>query len=321
MKLKALVPLVEKSDRGKEDVAVKSSDLRVTESGDLVFEGREFTPSDWGWYTLLNKSSKGTTKRYLFRHPTPQWVEMVNYDLAHSSQDWVLRTRGEEILGVVSRNYRKFDNRQVVEALISNLGGETPIHRYHLDDRFFYVRALYPDGDFRIEEETEGDYHIGFSTFNSEVGFRSLGIAAFLFKQSCQNDAQMAPHTRMVFRHVGHSSQDMRLGLRASIDAGIRLKDYYQDLVREASRELIREEAVKPVLGSVKKLLRLSKKRTDAIAELYAGEPQTKMGIVNAITHFAHRLRGTDRYLLESGAGALLERPILGGKVIPGYAA
>ncbi len=321
MKLSGLVKIVEQNDEGKEDIEVKSAALRVNETGDLVFEGREFKPNDWAWFTLLHKSSRGTTKRYLFRHPPRQWVEMVNFDLAHSSQDWVLRTRGEEILGVVSRNYRKFDNREVVEALISNLGGSTPIHRYHLDDRFCYIRALFPGGDFQIEEEGEGLYHVGFTAYNSEVGFRSLGIAAFLFKQSCQNDAQLAPHTRMVFRHSGHSFQEMSSGLQQAIYEGTRLKVYYSNLVRMAAQEMIEEGSVKEALGTVKKLLRLSQKRTEAIGELYAGEPRTKMGLVNAITHFAHRLRGTDRYLLESGAGSLLEKPILGGEMIPGYAA
>ena len=306
MRLKDLAGLVERSDQGKADIEVKSSALSVNEAGELVVGGeRTFRPNDWGWYGVFNKASKGTTKRYMFRHPPEQWVPLVNHDLQHSGdQDWILRTRGSELLGVVSANYKKFDNREVVQALISNLGEKTRIHRHHLDDRFFYVRTLYPGGDFNVGGDA---FHLGFVTFNSEVGFRALGNSAFIFRKVCQNDAQFQPHTRMIFRHVGHTFDDMSRGLMGAIDAGKGLKDFYAGLIRQASEEVIGEPSVKAVMAEVRKILRLSKKRIDEIAELYTEEPRTKMGLVNAITQYSHRLRGNQRYFMEAGAGALLE--------------
>ena len=312
MNLKELAGLVDKSDQGKADIEVKSASLSVNEGGELVVNGETaYRPNDWSWYGVFNKASKGTTKRYLFRHPPEQWVPLVNHDLRHSGdQDWILRTRGSELLGVVSGNYKKFDNREVVRALISNLGEKTRIHRHHLDDRFFFIRTLYPDGDFTVGGDT---YHLGFVTFNSEVGFRALGNTTFIYRLVCTNDAQFQPHTRMVFRHVGHSFDDMSRGLMGAIDAGKGLKDFYAGLIRQASEEEIGEPNVKAVMAEVKKLLRLSKKRLDEIAQLYAEEgPRTKLGLVNAITHYAHRFRGDQRYSLEAGAGALLETSLVG---------
>jgi|GEM_PF-4917413 len=314
MKLIELAGLVENNDRGKIDIDVKASDLSVNESGELVLADRELRPHDWGWYLLFNKVSKGTSKRYMHRHPIAQWSEMINYDLRHSNQELMLRTRGDEVLGVVSANYRKFDNIDVVRALIDNLGGDTQIHRHHLDDRFFYVRTLYPEGDFKIDGE--GVYHTGFTTFNSEVGFRSLGNAAFIYKLSCQNDAQLSEHTRRLFRHVGHSFEEMSTGLRRAINSGKNLKRFYVDLVRKAAGQEIEEEDFISIMTQVRKMLRLSKKRAAAIIELYKEEPSTQMGLVNSITHYAHRLRGDQKFFLESGAGSLLEKTISGGEII-----
>jgi len=314
MRLKELSRVIEKSDQGKIDIPVKSSDLYVNAIGELVVgDRRPLRPNDWGWYLLLNKISKGATKRYLFRHPSEQWIELVNYDLRHSSLDLILRTRHEVLLGVVSKNYRKFDNGEVMKALIDTLD-DMPIHRYHLDDRFLYMRILYPTGDFEIGGE--GKYHIGFTVYNSEVGFRSLGSSAFLYKLACQNDAQFAEHTRMRFRHVGHTFDDMREGLGNAIFSGKRLKEYYVDLVRKASEEVIEEEYSKAIMEQVKKMLRLSKKRADEIVELFADEPDTKLGLINSITHYCHRLRGDQRFMLEAGAGSLLEKTISGGELI-----
>jgi hypothetical protein len=320
MKLIELAGLVEENDQGKIDIAVKSSDLSINNLGELVFADKNFRPNGWGWYLLFNKASKGTTKRYMQGHPIDQWAEMLNYDLSHSDQEWVLRTREDEILGVVSgKYYRKFNNIDVVRALIDTLGENTPIHRHHLDDRFFYVRTLYPGGDFEIDGE--GTYHIGFTTFNSEVGFRSLGNAAFIYKLACQNDAQLAEHTRRLFRHVGHSFEEMSGGLRKAINSGKRLKRFYVDLVRKAAGQVIEEEDFISIMSQVRKILRLSKKRADAIVELYAEEPNTKMGLINSITHYCHRLRGDQRFMLESGAGSLLEKTISGGEIITDFAA
>jgi len=314
MKLKELSRVIEKADRGKIDIPVKSSDLYVNAIGELVVGDRApIRPNSWGWYLLLNRISKGATKRYLFRHPSDQWIELVNYDLRHSNLDLILRTRHDDLLGVVSGNYRKFDNREVLKALVENLG-DMPVHRYHLDDRFLYMRILYPSGDFSIKGEEK--YHLGFSVCNSEVGFRSLGSSAFLYKLACQNDAQFAEHTRMRFRHVGHTFEDMREGLGNAIFSGKRLKDYYVDLVRQASEEVIEEDAFKAIMAQVKKMLRLSTKRADEIVTLFAEEPNTRLGLINSITHYCHRLRGDQRFMLEAGAGSLLKKTISGGELI-----
>ncbi len=83
------------------------------------------------------------TKRYMFRHPAEQWTAMVNHDLEHSGdQDWVLRTRGDTLLGIVSASYKKFDKREVVKAPIENLGEEAKVRRHHVDERFFFVRIV-----------------------------------------------------------------------------------------------------------------------------------------------------------------------------------
>ena len=307
MNLADLAGLVEKADQGKQDIDVRASDLTVSESGDLmVGETTRLRPNDWGWYGVFGKASKGTTKGYMFRHPPHYWIPMLNYDLRRSGgQEWILRTREERLLGVVSSNYKKFDNREVVRALIENLGGETKIHRFHLDDRFFYVKTLYPNGDFSVGGDA---YHLGFVTSNSEVGFKALGSSAFIFRLACTNDAQMQPHTRMSYRHIGYTFGEMSRGLMSAIDSGKGLKDFYAGLIRQAAEEEIGELNVKAVMEEVKKILRLSKKRLNEIAELYAEEgPKTKLGLVNAITHYAHRLQGDQRYFMEAGAGSLLE--------------
>lgn len=312
MYLADLAGLVEKSDQGKQDIEVKSSDLWVNESGELVVGSEtRLHPNDWGWFGLFNKASKGTTKRYMFRHPPEQWISMVNHDLQHSGdQEWVLRTRGDSLLGIVSSSYKKFDNREVVRAMIENLGEGTKIHRHHLDDRFFFVRTLYPNGDFDVGGDA---YHLGFVTFNSEVGFRALGNTTFIYRLVCTNDAQLQPHTQMNFRHIGYTFEEMSRGLMSAIDAGKGLRDFYAGLIRQASQEEIGEPNVKAVMAEVKKLLRLSKKRLDEISKLYAEEgPRTKLGLVNAITHYAHRLQGDQRYFLEAGAGSLLETSLVG---------
>lgn len=315
MKLMELAGLVKKNDRGKKDVEVKSGDLQVNESGELICDGRTLKPNDWAWYSLFAKASKGTTtKRYLHSLPVDQWSRLVNTDLQNSDQKWVLRTRGSELLGVVSANhYRAYNNSEVVKALIQNLGCETPVHRFHLNDRLFFVRTLYPDGGFKVGA---GDtYRVGFTSINSEVGFRSLANSAFIFRLVCTNDAQMMQHTSMKFRHVaGHSFEEITGELGRSIEKGRHLKTFYVDLVTRAMEDRIPDADTERVLEYVRELLQTSKKRTKEIAALYTEEPRTRLGLVNAITLYAQRLEGEPRFQLESGAGSLLETAIPAGR-------
>ncbi len=308
MNLRDLANVVARDDVGKQDIEVRSNEIKVSEDGVLIVDGQKLWPSDWAWYLMINRASQGkVTKRYVMNgRPVEDWSKMINHDLARSDQEWILRTRGNQLLGIVSTKYRAYNNRDAVKGLIENLGGETPVHRYFLSDRMFFVRSLYPDGGFKIGQ---GDaYRVGFTTTNSEVGFRSLANAAFLFRLACTNDAQMMTHTSMKFRHVGHSFWEMTGELGRSIDRGRGLKEYYADLVRRAAEDRIPDAETEAVLERVRELLQASKKRTAEIAALYAAEGQgSRMGLVNAITHYAQRFAGERRFDLEAGAGALLE--------------
>lgn len=308
MNLRELANVVERNDRGKADIEVRSNEIKVSEDGVLIVDGQKLWPSDWAWYLLINRSSEGrVTKRYVMNaRPVEDWSKMINHDLARSDQEWILRTRGSQLLGIVSTKYRAYGNGLAVRALIENLGGETPVHRYFLSDRMFVVRSLYPDGGFKIGA---GDaYRVGFTTINSEVGFRSLANSAFIFRLVCTNDAQMMTHTSMKFRHVGHSFWEMSTELGRSIYRGRGLREYYAGLVRRAAEDRIPDAETEAVLDRVREILQASKKRTAEIAALYAAEAQgSRMGMVNAITHYAQRFQGERRFDLEAGAGALLE--------------
>ena len=308
MNLRDLANVVARDDLGKRDLEVRSNEIRVNKDGELIVDGQKLWPSDWAWYLLISKGTNHrVSKRYLMNGREPAvWSRMLNRDLGESDQQWVLRTRDNVLLGVVSTKYRAYNNRDAVKGLIENLGGETPVHRYFLSDRMFVARSLYPDGGFKIGA---GDaYRVGFTTVNSEVGFRALANSAFIFRLVCTNDAQMIQHASMKFRHVGHSFWEMTGELGRSIDRGRGLREYYANLVRRAAEDRIPDAETEAVLERVRELLQASKKRTAEIAALYAAEGQgSRMGMVNAITHYAQRFQGERRFDLEAGAGAILE--------------
>lgn len=304
MNLTEVASAVEESDLGKRDIEVSTAELSINPEGHIIYQGQSFLPNDWAWYEVFSKASKGTTKTYMMNHPTELWSQMVNIDLANlGNKKWVLRTRDNTILGVVTKIYKVFNNSDVVRALQENIGTDHHVHRFYLDDKLFYSKILYPEGDFQVGEDR---YHIGFVTSNSEVGYRNLSNSTMIYKLG-KCDTQMSRHASMSLRHAGKTFEEMSESLGGSIESGRDLKGLYIRLVTEATAVQIREDDIEPTMDFVKSYLKLSVKKTKQIAEIFREESQTKMGLISAIATNASGMRGDLRIMMESAAGSLLE--------------
>lgn len=204
--------------RQSREVTVQTRQLEVRPAGDMISDievygpnGHGYEPTHWGFGQLATLA--GAPAGYLRTLPAPIAADAINYGLRFRPQRddvGVLLTRnGSNLLrAITGPTYGRVWNEEIARTLVHRFGdGVTGDWRvpgefgqrvtvtkenttiYGSDRDLFVFLA---DEDHRIEVPNRrhgqpGTMARGFYVWNSDVGARTLGIAAFLFDYVCCN--------------------------------------------------------------------------------------------------------------------------------------
>lgn len=59
MNLRELAGVIERNDRGKQDLEARSNEIRVSENRVLIIDGKQMWPNDWVWYIPITRVMGG----------------------------------------------------------------------------------------------------------------------------------------------------------------------------------------------------------------------------------------------------------------------
>ena len=208
----------------------------------------------------------------------------------------------------LSNKYLTFDNEDVAEAVLPVMFDEKlEIISSNVTEKKLYIKAV---TDKLTGEIEKGDVvRGGVIVSNSEVGFGSVNVQAFIERLVCMNG--MIAETSFKRRHIGssHDITDLlsRDTLNKTSDA---LVGQVQDVVRNVLsnegfnnvlgklRETTETEIAKPIdaVEIIQKQFKFTDDEKDSVLNhLIKGGDTTKWGLTNAVTRTSQDLEDYDR--------------------------
>ncbi len=208
----------------------------------------------------------------------------------------------------LSNKYLTFDNEDVAEAVLPVMFDEKlEIISSNVTEKKLYIKAV---TDKLTGEIEKGDVvRGGVIVSNSEVGYGSVNVQAFIERLVCMNG--MIAETSFRRRHIGasHDITDLlsRDTLNKTSDA---LVGQVQDVVRNVLsnegfnnvlgklRETTETEIAKPIdaVEIIQKQFRFTENEKDSVLNhLIKGGDTTKWGLTNAVTRASQDLEDYDR--------------------------
>jgi hypothetical protein len=245
--------------------------------------------------------------------PADRAIE-INRRFQSSAELWKIRSRcrfgddtpgGDGVLrAFVTPTYAPIDDAEVFETMGLALAGQLDEFRFvRLDVTFEssqYAAVRHADVDLGLAKPDR--HKSGFLVANSEVGSRSLGLLAWVWRLVCTN-GMVAPESQL-FRMVHRKRIGEAMGPRLA-DAFRQLPGKWQraeTLLREARREILRDPPaqLEALIEEHKELRPMSK----AVHDSYELEPDpTRFGIVQALTRAAQLVSPERRLVVEEIAG------------------
>ena len=216
----------------------------------------------------------------------------------------------------LSNKYLTFDNEDVAEAVLPVMFDEKlEIISSNVTEKKLYIKAV---TDKLTGEIEKGDVvRGGVIVSNSEVGFGSVNVQAFIERLVCMNG--MIAETSFRRRHIGssHDITDLlsRDTLNKTSDA---LVGQVQDVVRNVLsnegfnnvlgklRETTETEIAKPIdaVEIIQKQFKFTDDEKDSVLNhLIKGGDTTKWGLTNAVTRTSQDLEDYDRATEFEGFG------------------
>ena len=216
----------------------------------------------------------------------------------------------------LSNKYLTFDNEDVAEAVLPVMFDEKlEIISSNVTEKKLYIKAV---TDKLTGEIEKGDVvRGGVIVSNSEVGYGSVNVQAFIERLVCMNG--MIAETSFRRRHIGasHDITDLlsRDTLNKTSDA---LVGQVQDVVRNVLsnegfnnvlgklRETTETEIAKPIdaVEIIQKQFRFTENEKDSVLNhLIKGGDTTKWGLTNAVTRASQDLEDYDRATEFEGFG------------------
>lgn len=261
-----------------------------------------------------NKLINADTFDAMRRRFTGEYASIMNALLQTATGNLMMRTYRNEGRAFLSSRYAIFDNTAALEGVVkvlepeaSQVDGLRVCGRSAVtpDELHLYVEFKEDDGT-DLEGRT-GNYSIGFYIGNGETGGRSLSIAPFIKRRSCDNSIIVNLEQQFKFRHTG-DPMILASQFKVTILNMLPLADKAVQRIYEAELESLPSFA--ETLRGLKKEYNWSDKVYDAV--LVGTERQeTRMGIVNGISYAAHAAVENlgVRADMEAQAGAILVAP------------
>tara|TARA_Y100001970_G_scaffold270353_1_gene364125 strand:+ start:3331 stop:4401 length:1071 start_codon:yes stop_codon:yes gene_type:complete len=208
----------------------------------------------------------------------------------------------------LSNKYLTFDNEDVAEAVLPVMFDEKlEIISSNVTEKKLYIKAV---TDKLTGEIEKGDVvRGGVIVSNSEVGFGSVNVQAFIERLVCMNG--MIAETSFKRRHIGSSHDITDLLSRDTLN---KTSDALVGQVQDVVRNVLSSEGFNNVLGKLRKtteteiakpidaveIIQKQFKFTDdekdsVLNHLIKGGDTTKWGLTNAVTRTSQDLEDYDR--------------------------
>lgn len=234
-----------------------------------------------------------------------RWLQKLSQD-----KEFLVRMDGRECRAILSTSYIPVSNLELLERFqeyTPDMNGSSKVN-LELDATAMACQIHWTDPDHTVELLNPGDIsHLGLHIGNSEVGFHSVEIAAFMFRLVCTNGMVVAEKS-WSFRQTHLSCIEQ---LNETFEVALPL--IIQKLPEMGSR--VRAAIDIPVEDPMKEIERLANhngltiKQRNLVTDHFnrASDP-TMFGIMNAFTGSANQ-EGVDwesRRILQRTGGAVL---------------
>lgn len=259
----------------------------------------------------------------------------VNAWFRKNPEKRMIRAMAGNVRAFLSNKYNRIENEEIAEVVLPILYQipDMKIVSAEVTERRLYIQALSP----RLEGEVKkGDVvQAGVTITNSEVGHGAVGVYPLVYRLICLN-GMIANDAKLRANHVGgriEETEDLYADdTRAADDRAILLK--VRDHVSAAVDEVRFRARVEKMRGLTEVKLSasdvgpavevLAKKiganeteKGGILASLIESGDLSAWGVLNAVTHQAHRAADYDRSVeLERFGGQLLELPRSGWREI-----
>lgn len=319
MDLDQVVDQVRADDDGKRDLLLDRDELLLRhgrvhfpQAAELYYPDG-LAPSGWAVTQLCQRLNMPAS--YFKRCPEPLQDDQFNHWIEHGERPktrperWLLRTRRENLRGVLTERYACLDNRDVLDTLRPLVEPQYQVGWFALSDESFHLRLIDP----RLGREVLPHDRLvaGVHLANSEVGKRAVTVDAMVYRLVCSNGlVRLVSGGSLLYqRHVSWSKPRFEVALHQAVQAALVHGVGFIERMSWATQVPVPD--MDTAIGTLGGRWSLSQTTTANVRQSLLGMPrdqqETLYGLVNAVTHAAQSLPADERYGLETLAGDLVE--------------
>lgn len=305
-KFEEILKRLEKEDKERRDIKINLDDVRMDESGLIDVNGEKLKLSENGFIQMAKELKIPADYLNKLAESRQDLVtEQFNHFLHRNDDNGkMLRIKNGLVQGIVSENYKPFDNFNVLQAISSRTDRlpEFDVVSHFENESRFHMRIAFPQFEKNMgisRESGKGDIvRVGIDILNSETGQGNLIIAPITYRLVCTNGMKSWKREggEIKQRHIHFDYSNIVTAIHENLD--VALVDGQKLL--EAMAELKKEKIELPFeeIKKIAKQLRLSEVQTSKVIDCYKVDDEpTRYGIVNGFTRFARdieRVRGNN---------------------------
>lgn len=255
----------------------------------------------------------GYDKKVAERLPDALNLQVVNWLIQNPREgqgnDVMMRIQDQDQMrAMMSGRFEPFDNLELLNLLAPFCKDSTLRWEFN-DDLTFHLSLTFPKTRTEIKKGdiAESGLHIS----NSEVGCRSITIAAYVYRYVCSNGAIGGNSGGDVFRfrHIGDGDR-IRGAVEAAIHSihneALKIKDQF----KEALTKRIKDPAAE--IEKICNNEQMTQEKFRAVLNSYVAgkEGKTLFGVSQAFSAAAHDYQGEDSYELQKLSAKVLSLPV-----------
>jgi hypothetical protein len=296
--------MLEKSreyDMAKADYEVGTNEILFTDVGlafnePLFGSHTELAMTDWALGQVCNKLGPPPLN-YMRLCPDELRSENLNYWRERVEKTWLIRAYENDARAVLSDRYSVLQNTEVLETL-DKIVGET-VHEPIQPE-------ITPDSmhlKLKTNQTDTGDYGQGVYVGNGETGNYKLRIHPFVQRTSCTNSI-VWKGGGIELRHININTGDLVFAMKRWLGETLLRNKEVMERIVEAETETIPDFA-----EYVQKFCDNNGITEIGYGIVMAGSEgeETKMALVNGVTHYAKNVEDYDEEIrLETLGGSLL---------------
>ena len=324
--------LVIEDDKGKWDSIARVQEVSLS-CGRLLFPQAQSDGYDSGlafssWALSQACQKLGMPAGYFKRCPPElqdaqfnHWARNLHIGREFTRADsepeeaWTVRCKGANVRGVMSGQYTRLDNTQLLDALFPVLSGTRyKVGLVQVGPESLHLRLVEPTvgRDILPDDRLLVGVHIA----NSEVGLRAVTVDAVVFRVVCTNGLIRRINHKSLLkqRHIHVDTSRFQQMLTRAVGEAVTVAAGFIEQMALATRTPVPDpQAAVEILGQA---WGLPKSTVEMVQfNLYGegqGQSNTLYGLTNAVTLTAQRLPAEDRFHLETLAGLLVDTTATG---------